>query len=68
MIKKKNEMLEQEVEEAMDETEEELQALEQAIEITKLKLNKLYTKKANLEMDIDSLTLSLSLLEKELVK
>ena len=40
--------------------------LESAMEITAEKLNKAYTKQANLQADIDSMELSMDLLKREL--
>ena len=66
MIKKKQ--VEEKIEPSAESVEEDkVTAIEQAIEITANKLNKLYVKRANLEMDIESLVLSLALLQKELV-
>lgn len=61
MIKKVNEKLEQN-------DEEQIQAIEQAMEITQVKLNKALVKKSNLEMDIESLVLTLKLMQEELNK
>lgn len=61
MIKKLNEKPEQNA-------EEQVEALEQAMEITQVKLNKALVKKGNLEMDIESLVLTLKLMQEELTK
>ena len=61
MIKKLNEKPEQNA-------EEQVEALEQAMEITQVKLNKALIKKGNLEMDIESLVLTLKLMQEELTK
>lgn len=61
MIKKVNEKPEQN-------DEEQIQAIEQAMEITQVKLNKALVKKSNLEMDIESLVLTLKLMQEELNK
>lgn len=61
MIKKVNEKMEQN-------DEEQIQAIEQAMEITQVKLNKALVKKSNLEMDIESLVLTLKLMQEELNK
>jgi hypothetical protein len=47
---------------------EEQEALEKAIIITQIKLNKAYTKKENLNEDIASMELAIQYFEEELVK